>query len=159
MPPTSQRRMRSSVLVPARLMAGAGGFAVLILLAHPVRGQVVDPKFWITNGTVNAVVKSGNALYIGGEFDYVGPATGGGADEPAARSIRGHRIHRSHHLRERPRRLRVHDLSANRVSQQDEHREPARARHQASGDQGTRPHAALRGWRQGDLHPPAGTGG
>jgi len=79
LPPTSQRRMRSSVLVPARLMAGAGGFAVLILLAHPVRGQVVDPKFWITNGTVNAVVKSGNTLYIGGEFDYVGPATGGGA--------------------------------------------------------------------------------
>ena len=33
-------------------------------------------EFFVANGQVNAVMRDGNHVYIGGEFDYVGPATG-----------------------------------------------------------------------------------
>src|SRR5947207_2244425 len=48
--------------------------------SRPARAQVVRQDFYVTNqgGSVNAAVLSGNTLYIGGEFEYVGPATGGG---------------------------------------------------------------------------------
>ncbi|MCS7084796.1 MAG: hypothetical protein NZ534_01800, partial [Bacteroidia bacterium] len=33
-------------------------------------------EFFVANGQVNAVLRDGNYVYLGGEFDYVGPATG-----------------------------------------------------------------------------------
>lgn len=33
---------------------------------------------WVTNGFVDAIVKAGNTIYIGGSFTRVGPYTGGG---------------------------------------------------------------------------------
>lgn len=38
----------------------------------------VDTNIWIPNGLVRTIVKSNNTLYLGGNFSYVGPNTGGG---------------------------------------------------------------------------------
>lgn len=38
----------------------------------------LDTTMWETNGNVKALVSSGNTIYIGGEFTYVGPKTGSG---------------------------------------------------------------------------------
>src|SRR5437867_6868746 len=49
-------------------------------LAIPRAGsaQTIDPSLWVVNGPVNALGRDGNSLYLGGAFDQVGPATGGG---------------------------------------------------------------------------------
>src|SRR5262245_15308190 len=36
--------------------------------------QAVDTTLWVTNGTVNAVLRSGNTIYLGGGFTQLGPA-------------------------------------------------------------------------------------
>ena len=41
--------------------------------------QTLQPKWWITNGQVNAIVQSGNTVYLGGSFTYVGPYMAHGA--------------------------------------------------------------------------------
>jgi hypothetical protein len=38
--------------------------------------QTLLPNHWVTNGSVNAVVRSGNIVYVGGTFSAVGPASG-----------------------------------------------------------------------------------
>ncbi len=48
------------------------------LLAAPVRGQVPDSTIWGTDGTVRAIVRSGNTIYLGGDFTHLQPNTGGG---------------------------------------------------------------------------------
>jgi hypothetical protein len=35
---------------------------------------------WVTNGPVNAIVRAGDTIYIGGRFDRVGPRTGPGVE-------------------------------------------------------------------------------
>jgi hypothetical protein len=45
----------------------------------PTQAQPVgtpDPKFWIPNGPISAIVVTNNTVYIGGDFSYVGPRTG-----------------------------------------------------------------------------------
>ena len=37
-----------------------------------------NPNMWVTNGAVSAIVRSGNTIYLGGDFTYVGPKTGSG---------------------------------------------------------------------------------
>jgi len=49
-----------------------------LLSAGGAFAQAIDGNLWVTNGTVNAVVRDGNTLYIGGAFTLVGPVTGGG---------------------------------------------------------------------------------
>ena len=41
--------------------------------------QTLDSKLWVTNGTVYSIARSGNTIYVGGLFSWVGPPTGGGA--------------------------------------------------------------------------------
>lgn len=38
---------------------------------------MIDPGLWTTNGQVTASLLSGQTLYVGGTFSYVGPNTGG----------------------------------------------------------------------------------
>ena len=73
--------VRPANLLPLarRLIVVTG--AVGLLLAMPAAmalAQHVDPNLWVTDGPVRAVAKNGNTLYIGGDFSYVGPYTGGG---------------------------------------------------------------------------------
>ena len=49
------------------------------LVIFQLHGQPVpfpDPKFWITDGPVNAIVATNGRVYIGGDFSYAGPRTG-----------------------------------------------------------------------------------
>ena len=41
--------------------------------------QVPDPDLWTTDGNVYAVVKDGNTVFVGGDYGFLGPRTGGGA--------------------------------------------------------------------------------
>jgi hypothetical protein len=53
--------------------------ACLSLTVTRLQGQPnsrPDPKFWITDGPVNAILVTNNTVYIGGDFSYVGPQTG-----------------------------------------------------------------------------------
>src|SRR5262249_35994614 len=45
-------------------------------LAAPARAQRGDPRLWVTDDRVNPVALSGNTLFVGGSFHYVGPNTG-----------------------------------------------------------------------------------
>jgi hypothetical protein len=53
-----------------------------LLPAIPIHAQVLPntprQNLWATNGTVYAIQPVGNTIYLGGNFSYVGPATGGG---------------------------------------------------------------------------------
>lgn len=56
----------------------------LTLRATLAAAQVADSSFWVTNGPVNAIVRHGNTVYLGGGFTTVGPVTGGGVPVSAA---------------------------------------------------------------------------
>ncbi len=54
---------------------------LLAFLASALPAQAdepIRPDLWGTDGLVSATLVSGNTLYIGGDFDYVGPNTGPG---------------------------------------------------------------------------------
>src|SRR5512140_2320816 len=48
------------------------------MFAIPAGAQVVRSDFPVVNSVVNAMVRSGNTLYLGGGFTRIGPASGGG---------------------------------------------------------------------------------
>lgn len=50
--------------------------AFMLLSATAAHAQVVDPNLWVTNGVVNTTFLDGNKLYLGGDFEYVGPQSG-----------------------------------------------------------------------------------
>ncbi|HEY6162844.1 MAG TPA: T9SS type A sorting domain-containing protein [Bacteroidia bacterium] len=52
--------------------------ALAVLFLFPIRlfSQGYDSLMWVPNGPVNAIVKSGNDIYFGGDFDYMGKPTG-----------------------------------------------------------------------------------
>jgi hypothetical protein len=60
------------------LLAVVGLFAAA--LAGPAHAfSPVPDRTYVTNGTVRAVLRSGNTVYLGGDFTRVGPRTGSGA--------------------------------------------------------------------------------
>ena len=61
---------------PFSLLAVPGLLAALIFPA-PSGSQTLQSNLWVTNGYVLSIVPSGGTLYVGGNFDQVGPATGG----------------------------------------------------------------------------------
>ena len=67
----------------ASLLAGAWPLSpsppqLTLWTTRAARSQSVDPNFWVANGPVTSVVRDGSTIYIGGNFNRVGPATGGG---------------------------------------------------------------------------------
>ena len=56
---------------------------LVALLPGNARGSVADSRpdrTFVTNGPVQAIVRSGDTIYIGGRFDRVGPRTGPGVE-------------------------------------------------------------------------------
>ena len=60
--------------------------ALLLILGctQSARAQIVNPDFWGTDGTVTAIARSGNTVYLGGYFSSVHRMTGGGVPLRAA---------------------------------------------------------------------------
>src|SRR5262245_22420457 len=72
------RFMHVEVLVGARPSYRTLAIAAFSLhLATTAHAQSVRPDLPITNGTVLAMARSGNTLYLGGSFTQVGKAAGG----------------------------------------------------------------------------------
>jgi hypothetical protein len=77
--PRSARRATGTAL--ATLLA----ILLIFLPVLPVRpaqaqepSETPLPELWFTNGSVEAMVRVDNTLYLGGGFTYVGPFTGSG---------------------------------------------------------------------------------
>ncbi len=54
----------------------AAWLAAMLFAAPAAALETVHPELWVANNDVLAIARSGTTLYIGGNFDYVGPATG-----------------------------------------------------------------------------------
>src|SRR5689334_7630497 len=50
---------------------------ILALTAAGAAAQSIRDDLWVTNGSVFSQAVVGNTLYLGGQFNRVGPATGG----------------------------------------------------------------------------------
>ena len=76
-----RRNRIAAVLLGAVVVAGGNAFAL------PRAAAAVNDtpdETWVTNGDVNSVVQAGSRIYLGGDFDEVGPNTGSGvALDPA----------------------------------------------------------------------------
>jgi hypothetical protein len=69
-PPGGARRAAERAWIAAATL--------MALLASGAHAQVVRDDFWVTNGSVSSVAKSGSTLYIGGSFTSVGLFSGRG---------------------------------------------------------------------------------
>jgi len=64
---------RSSNLISLPFLA----LFLAILGVAPARAETVRDQLWVTDGDVRAVAYTNNTIYIGGEFQNVGPSIGG----------------------------------------------------------------------------------
>ncbi|MEQ1831560.1 MAG: hypothetical protein ABL977_00790, partial [Candidatus Eisenbacteria bacterium] len=69
-------RLRSRVGSSARALSGA--MLIFALAAPMARAQSLDTRLWGANGPVRSIARSGQTLYLAGDFSTVGPSTGGG---------------------------------------------------------------------------------
>lgn len=64
----------------SRVARSALGLLALLVLPGTAQAQALPSATpidaWGPSGTVNAIARAGDTLYVGGDFDYVGPATG-----------------------------------------------------------------------------------
>ena len=62
-----------------RLAATPLLLALLAVVAGATSGlaQGIQDSLWVTNGDVRGIIRSGDKLYVAGNFTHVGPATGG----------------------------------------------------------------------------------
>ena len=60
-----------------RRVAAVFAFLLIGLACDSAGAQALREEFRAPNGAVYALALSGNTLYLGGEFTYLGPMTGG----------------------------------------------------------------------------------
>ena len=82
------RRSPFTIAGSLSLLAGFG------LAVSPLFGQPApfpDPKFWVPDGPVNAIVVTNGTAYFAGDFSYVGPRTGPAAifEEATGQTLAG----------------------------------------------------------------------
>ena len=58
------------------VVAACVAFAAALVPIPRARAQIADPNFWLTDGNVYATVRSGDTLFVGGNFRNLGPQTG-----------------------------------------------------------------------------------
>ncbi len=87
--PSAAKRFLRTAASAAPLVAVVVAGTAPTTVAQPVRDD-----FYVTNGPVHAAALSGNALYIGGAFTWVGPATGAGVPIDAATGLPEHEFPR-----------------------------------------------------------------
>ncbi len=75
---SSPGRTRTRSRAGASLLLPGGALLFLALGTTPAATQAVDPNLWGTDGTVTAIARSGNTVYIGGAFTQVGASSGYG---------------------------------------------------------------------------------
>jgi hypothetical protein len=61
-----------------KLPSRIAGLVVALLLSSTGIGfaQIVDTRFWVTNGHVGTIVADGGKIYIGGSFTHCGARHG-----------------------------------------------------------------------------------
>jgi hypothetical protein len=89
LPAPWQRRPITLVHLTLILLVSAGLVSAgLVSQPVPVAAATTPPEIrmdtWVTDGIVHSVVQSGNTIYLGGDFSYVGPTTGSFAQLDAA---------------------------------------------------------------------------
>ena len=82
----SRRRHRIAAIL-AGVAVAASGLAGALPRAAAAVNDTPD-ETWVTNGDVNSVVAAGSRIYLGGDFDQVGPGTGSGVALDAATGAR-----------------------------------------------------------------------
>src|SRR5262249_51371211 len=60
------------------LRAAVAAIAAAAVFSTRAAAQTVDPNMWVAYDDVNAIARSGNTLYIGGQFGFVSPRPIGG---------------------------------------------------------------------------------
>lgn len=87
--------MPMAALAPLRAhFATLVALAVLTAIPATTRAQVIDDRMPGTDGTVLALARSGNTLYLAGQFSAVGRCTGGGVPVDARTGVPARRFPR-----------------------------------------------------------------
>jgi len=87
-PPRARRlRRRRSNAVLLGVVLVAGGVIGTLPDAAAAVSDAPD-EAWVANGDVNSVFRSGSRIYLGGNFDQVGPGTGSGVPLDPATGVR-----------------------------------------------------------------------
>ena len=71
------RRVIHFVALAISRTAAMAALAITLWIG-PAGAQTVDPKSWSTDGTVSAIARSGNTIYVGGDFNALHVETGEG---------------------------------------------------------------------------------
>ncbi len=74
-PGPPRRQSLGPTAIGVRLSAELLLLALFVGAAH---AQVVQPKFWGTDGTVRSIARTRDVVYLAGNFSLVGPNSGGG---------------------------------------------------------------------------------
>ena len=70
--------MRQHPRVEASARTLCRAILLAALVAPALRAQELDARLWGVNGPVRSMARSGQTLYLAGDFSAIGPSTGGG---------------------------------------------------------------------------------